>query len=126
MRRSESTSQRFAAEKAAYWAMREDLMRQYHGQWVAVVNGQVVAVGNKAGKVLEEAYRKTGSEIGFVAHVGYEQVVRKIRQATTGRHDGHYDPPMPMVTATVTNLSGDAQTETDFIVDTGSDGTTLQ
>ena len=95
------------------------------GQWVAVVNGQVVAVGDNAGKVLEEAYRQTGSDVGFVARVGYESVVRKIRQVTSGRYEDRYEPPMPIVTATVTNLPGDLRTDVEFIADTGSDGTTL-
>jgi hypothetical protein len=122
----EETRQKFEAEKSAYWAMRESLLKEHQGQWVAVVDGQVVAVGNKAGRVIEEAYRQTGSEVGFAVRVGYEDAVRRIRQVTSGGYEQGYDPPMPMVIATVTNLRGDLATEVDFLVDPGSDGTTLR
>src|SRR5574341_464627 len=76
----EEARQRFEREKQAYWAMREELLKQYLGQWVAVVNGQVVAVGNKMGKVMEEAFRKTKSKVMFVSEVGHEDRVLRIRQ----------------------------------------------
>jgi hypothetical protein len=79
---SEETARRFEAEKAAYWAMREELLKQYWGKWVAVVNGTVVAIGDEKGKVIVEAFRRTGSQVGFAARVGYEDVVRRIRSAT--------------------------------------------
>lgn len=78
---SAETKQRFEAEKAAYWAMRDTLLQQYRGKWVAIVNGQVAAVGKKAGEVIEKAYRKTGKEMGFAVRVGYEDAIRRIRQA---------------------------------------------
>ncbi|MFQ6043346.1 MAG: hypothetical protein ACE5PV_21035 [Candidatus Poribacteria bacterium] len=67
--------QRLEAEKAAYWAMREELIKKR----LAVVNGQAVAVGDKPGKVIEEAYQKMGSEVEFTVRVGYEDAVRRIR-----------------------------------------------
>jgi len=106
--------------------MREELIKKYRGKWLAVVNGQVVAVGDKPGKVIEEAYQKMGSEVGFTVRVGYEDAVRRIRQVTSGRYDDGYDPPIPMVTTTVANLRGDCSIEVEFIVDTGSDGTALR
>lgn len=123
---SDETARRFEAEKAAYWAMREELLKQYWGKWVAIVNGTVVAIGNEAGKVIQEAFRKTGSEVGFAARVGYEDAVRRIRQITSGRYDENYDPPIPTVVTPVTNFRADRSTEVEFIIDTGSDATTLQ
>lgn len=46
----------FEKEKQAYWTMRDKLLQQYKGKWVAVVNEQVVAIGDKMSKVMEEAF----------------------------------------------------------------------
>jgi len=80
MQPKEETRQRFEREKLAYWSMREELLKQYAGKWVAVVNEQVAAVGDKMGKVMEEAFHKTKSKIMFVNEVGFEDRVLRIRQ----------------------------------------------
>ncbi|MCI0698280.1 DUF5678 domain-containing protein [candidate division KSB1 bacterium] len=79
----EKAQEQFKREEQAYWAMRDDLMRDYHGLWVAIVNGQVVASGKKSGQVGYEAYLKTGSEVCFCAQVGYEDRVLQIRGGST-------------------------------------------
>ena len=84
MRTSDETLRQFEAEQNAYWRMREELLRQHRGDWVAVVNGQVVSTGKDSSEVLLEAYQKTGCEVGFTARVGYEDTVRWIRSTTTG------------------------------------------
>lgn len=121
---SAKTRERFEAERAAYWTMRDELMKQYRGKWVAVVGGQVVAVADKASKVLEDAHQRTKSKVGFAVRVGYEHVVRKIRQIA-GRYDDRFEPAMPLVTATVANTERERATDVEFIVDTGPDGTVL-
>ncbi len=121
---SAKTRERFEAEKTAYWAMRDELVKQYRGKWVAVVGGQVVAVADKASKVLEDAYQKTKSSVGFAVRVGYEHVVRKIRQISA-RYDDGFEPSMPLVTITVADIERERATDVEFIVDTGSDGTVL-
>jgi len=81
----EEIRQRFEREKQAYWAMREELLKQYFGKWVAVVDGQVVAVRNERGKAMEEAYRKAKSKVIFVSEVGNEERILRIRQIALGR-----------------------------------------
>lgn len=36
----------FTQDKKDYWAMREELLAKYTGKWIAVHQGQVVAVGD--------------------------------------------------------------------------------
>jgi hypothetical protein len=42
-----STNHRFKCEKQAYWAIRDELLKKYFGKWVAIVNGKIVASGEK-------------------------------------------------------------------------------
>lgn len=118
--------QRFEREKQAYWAMREELLKQYLGQWVAVVNGQVVAVGNKMGKVMEEAFRKTKSKVMFVSEVGHEDRVLRIRQMAVGKYDRHYRPAAPMMTTPMSDLVETVPMDVEFLIDTGADLTVLR
>jgi hypothetical protein len=122
----EEARQRFEREKQAYWAMREELLKQYLGQWVAVVNGQVVAAGNKMGKVMEEAFRKTSSKVMYVSEVGHEDRVLRIRQIATGKYDRNYRPAAPITTTPVSDLVETVPLDVDFLVDTGADLTVLR
>ena len=122
----EETQQRFEKEKQAYWAMREELLKKYPGKWVGVVNGQVVAVGDKMGKVMEEAYRKTESKVMFVSEVGNEDRIRRLRHVSIGGHDLNYDPAMPTITVPVSDVVEAVSIDVEFIVDTGADLTVLQ
>ena len=47
--------QRFDREEHAYWQQREELLKEHAGKWVAIVNGQVAAVGQQMNKVAAEA-----------------------------------------------------------------------
>ena len=116
----EEVRQRFEREKQAYWAMRADLLKQYPGKWVAVVNGQVVAIGDNRGKVMEQAYRQTKSKVMFVSEVGHEDRVLGIRQHSTGQFDHSYQPPVPMMTAPVSDIVNAISLNMDLIVDTGA------
>jgi predicted aspartyl protease len=123
---SAETKRRFEQEEQAYWQQRDELLKQYRGQWVAIVGGQVVAVGNQSGEVIRQAYQKTGSKVGYVAHVGYEDVVYRIRQVTVGHYDHSYAPPMPRVVASAHHLIDVASADVEFVVDTGADLTILR
>ncbi|MCI0555160.1 MAG: DUF5678 domain-containing protein [Anaerolineae bacterium] len=126
MQLREEVHQRFEGEKQAYWAMRTELLKQYHGKWVAVVDGQIVAVGDKRGKVMEEAYRKTKSKVMFVSEVGHEDRVLRIRQVSTGQFDRTYHPSAPMIATPISDLVNTLSIDVDFIVDTGADLTVLR
>jgi predicted aspartyl protease len=123
---STEEKQRFEQEERAYWQQRDELVKQYRGQWVAIVGGQVVAVGDHSGEVIRQAHQKTGSRVGYVAHVGYEDVVYRIRQVTVGHYEHSYDPPMPRVVASVHHLIDAASIDVEFVVDTGANLTILR
>jgi hypothetical protein len=95
MQMSDAVRERFEEEKQAYWQQREDLPKRFAGKWVAVVGGQVVATGDSSGAVLRAAYDRTGSTVGYVAHVGHEDEVLRVRQVTTGSYDASYPLPIP-------------------------------
>ena len=94
----------FAREEQAYWAQRERLLGQYPDKWVAIVGGEVIAVGDDSREVIQEAYRKTGSTSGYVGHLGHEEDVYHIRQVQAGQYDCSPHRPMPMIAAEVRPL----------------------
>jgi hypothetical protein len=89
---STEAQKRFEEEEHACWQQREQLVQQYAGRWVAVVGGQVVAVGDQMNKVAAEAWRKTGSGLMYVNRAGEENAVWR---TTQGRYDSSYAPRMP-------------------------------
>ncbi|MGH7491584.1 MAG: DUF5678 domain-containing protein [bacterium] len=118
----------FEQEKAAYWAMREQLLQQYSGKWVAIVGGRVVAFGEKKMAVLKQAFAHTHSTVGYINRVGYEETTKhkRIRQVSMGKYNEQYDPLLPIITGIVIAPTGQKQKPIDFIVDTGADLTVLQ
>jgi hypothetical protein len=113
---SAETEERFEQEERAYWQQRDELLRQYAGKWVAVVGGQVVASGKQMNKVAAEAWRRTGSGLMYVNLVGGEDVVLRVRRDAQGRYDSAYTPPMPTVTASISDVRGSGRTEVIFIL----------
>jgi predicted aspartyl protease len=123
---SDEAKHQFEQEEQAYWQQREELLKQYSGKWVAIVCGQVVAVGEQMNKTAAAAFRKTGSTLMYVNLVGKEDIVLRIRQIATGYYDSTYTPSMPMVTASVSDLRMTTTTDTTFVVDTGANLTLLR
>ena len=56
--------------EAEYWAQRDQLLVQYHDQWVGFANGQVIAAGASPVEVFHAA-QESGLH-PFVTCVGYE------------------------------------------------------
>ncbi len=115
----------FAREEQAYWALREELLRLFPGQWVAVVGGEVVAVGTDSSEVIREAIRKTGRTTGYVGHVGQEDEVYRIRRVHMGHYDRSRHRPIPMMHAAVSHITGTGEVAVALLVDTGADLTVL-
>jgi len=118
----------FDAEKKAYWNQRETLLKMYEGKWVAIVNGEVAAVGEKNTEVMLKAFRKTGCKAMYVNKVGHEKTAlrKRIRRYVTGSYDEEFDPPMPILSAIVMDIIGLFQEQVNFIIDTGADITILE
>ncbi|MDZ7362322.1 MAG: hypothetical protein ONB46_16620 [candidate division KSB1 bacterium] len=100
----EKAQEQFKREKQAYWAMRDRLLKDYYGLWVAVVNEQVVVSGKNRGRVGYEAFLKTGSGVCFCAQVGFEDRVFRIRQVAPGYFDLDYDPFLPKASILTNDL----------------------
>lgn len=119
------TRERFQADERAYWEQRDELLRRYAGQWIAVVDGQVVAVGDRSGEVIRAAYQRTGSKVGYVARVGQEDEVYRIRRIHRGYYDASYHSPVPRIAAQARNLEDSSSEAIEFTVDTGADLTVV-
>src|SRR5438477_13006056 len=65
--------------EAAYWAVRDQLLDQYRGQWVGFADGRVVASGASPVAVLEEA-EATGLHPFFIC-VGREDEPTRVLRA---------------------------------------------
>lgn len=63
-----------------YWAVREQLLEQYNGQWIGFADGQVMASGNSPVTVFHAA-ESSGRHPFFIC-VGQEEVPCRIRRGT--------------------------------------------
>ncbi len=113
--------EQFEREKQAYFAMRDELLQKYFGKWVAIVDGKVAALGDQMSKVAAEAFQKTGKAIMFVTCIGKEDTVLKVRRFGVGFYDPSFAPPMPMISASISDPYRQRHTEVITIVDTGAD-----
>jgi predicted aspartyl protease len=111
----------FLANEQAYLDMRDRLLSQYRGQWVAVHGGSVIAAGTHLAEVMDRAFACAPHP--YIGRVGEEDaVVFRVRRAVFA-YDQAYQPfPLPRLAATFWN---DAETQSqphvDVIPDTGAD-----
>ena len=69
----------FKADEEAYRRMRERLLKEYKGKWVAVHNGKVVAVGDGQSEVIKKTFGILGDSPFYINKVGEEaRVGRRI------------------------------------------------
>src|SRR5437870_10163074 len=92
----------FLANEQAYLHMRDQLVAQYRGQWVAVHDGRVIAAGPELMEVMDRATVAAGYP--YVALVGAEDaVVFRVRRVVFA-YDQVYQPfPLPRLSATFWN-----------------------
>ncbi len=111
----------FLADEQAYLKMRNGLLDQYRGQWVAIQNSEVIAASTSLLAVMEKVAASGGHP--YVALVGAEDAaVFRVRR-TVFPYDSAYQPfALPRVIATFWNHAQTrSQTHGDVIPDTGSD-----
>jgi hypothetical protein len=80
----------FLANEQDYLAMRDSLLQQYRGQWVAVHNGRVIAANPNVLVVTEAAAATSGHP--YVALVGEEDRVQFRVRRMTFAYDQSYQP----------------------------------
>jgi hypothetical protein len=106
--------------EAGYWAVRDQLLQQYQGQWIGFADGAVIASGTSPVAVFHAA-EATGQN-PFVTCVGHEDEPTRIRRASFA-YDGSYPgEPLPILTLEFQPVSGAPQQPLDRVVaDTGAD-----
>jgi hypothetical protein len=111
----------FLANEQAYLRLRDSLLTQLRGQWVAVQDGKVIVAGPKLMEVMDGASACGGHP--YIALVGGEDaVVFQVRRAIYS-YDQTYQPfALPRLPATFWNhAETHSQQHLDVIPDTGAD-----
>jgi predicted aspartyl protease len=116
---------KFLANEQSYLQLRDSLLPQYRGQWVAVQSGKVIAAGPSLMDVMDRA-----SAFGphpFIALVGAEDAAVFRVRGLAFAYDQAYQPfPLPRLTATFWNHNeSHSQQHSDVIPDTGADVSVL-
>src|SRR5437879_213529 len=90
--------------EAGYWAVRDQLLSQYQGQWIGSADGAVIASGTSPVAVFHAA-EATGRN-PFVTCVGHEDEPVRMRRASFA-YDGSYPgEPVPILTLEFRPVSG--------------------
>ena len=121
-------SDAYLSNERAYWQQRERLVQQFPNKWVAVYNGQVVAVAETMTTVMDQVGQQ-GLGDAYIEKVGGEfDTVVTIRQRTNIQfaYDNSYSPPIPCVEVSFSNFQQTHQATFDSVIpDTGADSTVL-
>lgn len=109
----------FLLNETSYWQIRESLLPQYRGKWVAVGERKVLTASDDIFEVLDRVAGVEGHP--YIARVGFEDQPFVIRR--TFPYDRAYRPiPLPRVTARFSGQRADrGVTFDDVIPDTGAD-----
>ena len=98
----------FLLNETSYWEIRESLLLQYKGKWVAVGEGKVLAASEDIFELLDRVAGLGGHP--YIARVGFEDHPFVIRR--TFSYDRAYRPiPLPRVTARFSGQRGDRSGE---------------
>lgn len=114
----------FKKNEQHYWQVRDTLLEQYAGRWIALNENGVVAEENGIFEILDSVARVGGHP--YIARVGAEDdtvfTVRRVYE-----YDTSYSPfAIPRVEATFSNFARTCAKECDDVIpDTGADLTTL-
>ena len=110
--------------EAAYWAVRDQLLSRYQGQWIGFADGAVIASGTSPVAVFHAA-EATGRN-PFVTCVGHEDEPTRMRRASFA-YDGSYSgEPLPILSLEFRSVSGAPGVPLDRIIaDTGADAGAL-
>jgi len=112
----------YLENEAEYWRVRDELLTQYAGKWVAFHKGQVITYGDDFLEVMKETARK-GFPTAYIDKVGEEGELEFRCRRVVFDYNRTYQPTsLPQARVTFTNFTQThRQTFTDVIPDTGSD-----
>src|SRR6516162_7796874 len=80
--------------EAAYWAVRDQLVAQYRGQWIGFADGRVIASGTSPVSVFHAA-EATGLHPFFIC-VGREEEPCRIRRMTSPYDSAYPGEALPL------------------------------
>src|SRR5207248_1200678 len=111
--------------EVAYWAVRDQLLGQYRGQWIAFADGAAIAAAATPLEVFL-AVQQSGQH-PFVTRVGHEnEPWYRIRRVSFPYDTTYSSAALPLLSAEFRAASGSAGLVLDRVIpDTGADTTTL-
>ncbi|MBI2323013.1 MAG: hypothetical protein HYU88_13210 [Chloroflexi bacterium] len=90
--------------EAAYWAVRDQLLGQYQGQWIGFADGVVVASGTRPVVVFHAAHQ--AAEHPYVICVGREDEPYRMRRANFAYDTSYPGEALPVIRAEFRRFSG--------------------
>lgn len=87
-----------------YWAVRDQLFKQYAGQWIGYADGRVVAAGSSPVAVFHAA--EAAAPNPFVTCVGHEDEPCRMRRAVYNYDRSYAGEPLPVLTLEFRTVSG--------------------
>jgi hypothetical protein len=110
--------------EAAYWAVRDQLLGTYQGQWIAFADGAVIAACKTSLEVLHTP--GVVERHPFVICVGREDQPYRIRRASFAYDPTYSGQALPLLSAEFRSVSGSAGLVLDRVIpDTGADVSVL-
>lgn len=113
-----------AKERAEYWAHRDELLTQYHEQWIGFANGRVIVAGTSAVEVFHAA--QAAGQHPFVTCVGRESEPNRMRRTSFSYDTAYPGEPLPVMTVEFRKQVGSLGLALDRVIaDTGADASAL-
>lgn len=110
--------------EAAYWAVRDQLLDQYRGQWIGFADGVVIASGNSPVAVFHAA--EASGQHPFLICVGKEEQPCRIRRVVFPYDATYSGEPLPLIRVEFRAASGLPGVVLDRVIpDTGADASVL-
>ncbi len=110
--------------EAAYWAVRDQLLDQYRGQWIGFADGRVIASGTSPVTVFHAA--ESSGQRPFFICVGSEDEPCRIRRVSAPYDTGYAGEALPLIRVEFRQASGSAGIVLDRVIpDTGADASVL-
>jgi len=110
--------------EAAYWAVRDQLLNQYGGQWIGFADGVVIASGTSSVAVFHAA--EASGRHPFVTCVGREDEPCRMRRAGFAYDASYPGEPLPILPVEFRPVSGSPEIVLDRVIaDTGADASAL-
>jgi hypothetical protein len=110
--------------EAAYWAVRDQLLARYQGQWIGFADGSVIASGTSPVTVFHAA-EASGRHPFFIC-VGREAEPCRIRRASFPYDSCYPGESLPLISVEFRPAAGSSGTLLDRVIpDTGADASVL-